>query len=918
MKLKMILAIFLLPTLMYGQQEAANWYFGIGAGLSFTSGEAVPLTNGVLNTIEGSASISDRNGNLLFYTDGSTVYNRNHQVMLNGSDLKGNVSSTQSAIIVPKPANPGFYYIFTVDKPDYFRVTNDPIEGVHFSEVDMSLDNGNGGLIASTKNTHLITYDPSDPVEKEFKSSEKISAVIAGDCVSYWVVTQFTNKFYSFRVSSAGVNTNAVISTINNNFPPRINEQDLNVTAPGYMKISPNGNYLAAAYSGTSIGSPRSGGAKKTGKVFLYDFNDLSGRVSNEKLLLANAYPYGIEFSPESTKLYATSNNYNTEDVLQNGELYQFDLEATDIASSASLINSSRNVAGALQLAPNGKIYRAGYSTDGGFVRWNLMSVINEPEEDAANVNYRHNSLDISPKVVRLGLPPFVQSLFNTNFEYENICLGQTTEFTAGDASKYDAFIWEFGDGATSTASAPMHTYSATGTYTVSLTGIINGIPQDPVCEEVTIFEIPNVPSDFILKQCDVQDSDPTDGIATFNLQLAKEELSQGQSGIQLFFYGSEADAIADVNNELALDNIYRNNAPNEEVFVKISGFGSNCYDIKSFRLQTTESVDLSLETATGCDLGDGTAEYNLGTIAENAGNDLGLNSDVQLSFHTSEDDAILGTNALPDNYVTSPKTLYIRADANNICYGFGSIELEMTGFPAVQSLMNLNGCAADFPVILGNDLDLANPDEFDYTWSTGETGRTIEVNDSGSYSLCLTLKESGCGRSINFNVEKFEAPEISEIEISNNGSENDLLIFTNSTDEYTVYALDNINGPYQSNPEFRGVPGGQHTLYIKNSMGCATGEMQVSLYGHPPFFTPNNDGSNDLWRPYDISEPGFKFQKIIIYDRYGKIVAMLPKETKGWDGNFNSRPMPADDYWFEVSLENGKIFKGHFSLIRE
>ena len=102
MKLKVILAIFLLPTLMYGQQEAANWYFGVGAGLSFTSGEAVPLTNGVLNTIEGSASISDRNGNLLFYTDGSTVYNRNHQVMLNGSDLKGNVSSTQSAIIVPR------------------------------------------------------------------------------------------------------------------------------------------------------------------------------------------------------------------------------------------------------------------------------------------------------------------------------------------------------------------------------------------------------------------------------------------------------------------------------------------------------------------------------------------------------------------------------------------------------------------------------------------------------------------------------------------------------------------------------------------------------------------------------------------------------------------------------------------------
>lgn len=918
MKLKVILALFLLPTFIYSQQEAANWYFGVGAGLSFTSGEAVPLTNGVLNTVEGSASISDRNGNLLFYTDGSTVYNRNHEVMLNGNDLKGNVSSTQSAIIVPKPANPGFYYIFTVDKPDYFRVTNDPIEGVHFSEVDMNMDNGNGGIILSSKNTHLVTYDPSDPLEKEFKSSEKISAVIAGDCVSYWVVTQFTNKFYSFRVSAAGVNTSPVVSTINNNFPPRINEQDLNVTAPGYLKISPDGKLMAAAYSGTSIGSPRSGGAKKTGKVFLYDFNDLNGRVSNEKLLLANAYPYGVEFSPESSKLYATSNNYNTEDVLQNGELYQFDLEATDIAGSATLINSSRNVAGALQLAPNGKIYRAGYSTDGGFVRWNLLSVIHNPEEDAADVDYRHNSLDISPKVVRLGLPPFVQSLFNSNFEYENSCLGQVTEFTAGDAAKYDSFLWEFGDGATSTAASPAHNYNAAGTYTVSLTGIINGIPQDPVCEEVTIFEIPKVPSGFALKQCDVQDSDPTDGIATFNLQLAKEELAQGQSGIQLYFYGSEADAISDVNNELTLDDIYRNAIPNEEIFVKISGFGSDCYDIGSFRLQTTESVDLTLDSANGCDLGDGTAAYDLASIAANARIDQGLSANVELSFHTSEDDAILGSNALPADYITTPKTLYIRADADNICYGFGSIELEMISFPAVQSLLRMDGCAADFPLTLGEDLDLSNPDAFNYLWSTGETGKTIKVIDAGIYSLELTLRESGCRRSIDFNIEKYEAPQISEIGIVNNGSENDLTIYTNSEVENTVYALDDINGPYQSNPVFRGVPGGQHTVYVRNSRGCATGEMLVSLYGHPPFFTPNNDGSNDLWRPYDISEPGFKFQKIIIFDRYGKIVAMLPRETKGWDGEFNGKPMPADDYWFEVKLENGRTFKGHFSLIRE
>ena len=917
MKLKAFLILSLFPLFLFSQEEASNWYFGDGAGLSFSSGNAVALNDGKLQTIEGCASISDRTGKLLFYTDGSIVYDRNHQVMQNGTGLKGNVSSTQSAIIVPKPANPGFYYIFTVDKPDYFRITNDSIEGVHFSEVDMSLNNGNGGIVAGVKNIHLVTYNPGDALENEFKSSEKISSVIAGDCVSYWVVTQFTNKFYSFRVTSSGVNTSPVVSTINNNFRPLINDQDLNITAPGYMKISPDGKLLAAAYSGTSIGSPRSGGAKKTGKIFLYDFDDLTGRVSNEKLLLANAYPYGIEFSPESKKLYATSNTYNADDILQSGELYQFDLESANIEASIETVNSSRNVAGALQLAPNGKIYRAGYPTDGGFVTWEKMSVINNPEEDGNAINYSHNSVSVAPRSVKLGLPPFVQSLFNTNFEYDNICLGDVTTFSISGDSNYDSLMWDFGDGSTSTQDSPAHTYIASGTYTVSLTKVINGIPQDPVCEEITIFDIPNVPTGYVLKQCDVQDSNSTDGIAEFNLQLAKEELAAGNSGLQLYFYEDRQSAENDLNNQNSLNDIYRNKTPNQEIFVKISGFGSDCYDIASIRLQTTESVDLSLAPATGCDIGDGKAQYNLGTIEENAIAALGLSTNVTLTFHENEDDAVLGRNPLPDSYISDPGTVYIRADSDNICYGFGTMELRITSFPAVQALREFSGCGSDFPLQLGNDINIANPEDYDFIWSTGETTQTIEVNEQGLYTLSLLLKESGCGRDLSFNVEKFEAPEITEINIKNSGSDNEITITTNSMDDTTLFALDNIGGPYQSNPVFREVPGGSHTIYVKNEQACEVSEMSISLYGHPEFFTPNNDGYNDIWRPYDIPEPGYGIKGILIFDRYGKLLVQLPANTKGWDGNFNGNPMPSNDYWFEVRLDNGQIFKGHFSLVR-
>jgi hypothetical protein len=128
---------------LYAQQEAANWYFGENAGIRFDSaaGTVTAVNGGQLNTREGCSSISDANGNLLFYSDGTTVWNRNNVAMPNGTNLFGNSSSTQSAIIVAKPQDPDTYYIFTVDTAfpqgsvDY---------GLNYSEVDMTLDGGLG------------------------------------------------------------------------------------------------------------------------------------------------------------------------------------------------------------------------------------------------------------------------------------------------------------------------------------------------------------------------------------------------------------------------------------------------------------------------------------------------------------------------------------------------------------------------------------------------------------------------------------------------------------------------------------------------------------------------------------------------------------------------------------------------------
>ena len=161
---------------VFAQRQASNWYFGYGAGIQFdlATNSTNSVNNGQLFTNEGCSSISDEDGNLLFYTDGTTVWNKQHTIMTNGIGLYGDNSSAQSAIIVPKPDDPNIYYIFTVDT----SVGDlDPDNGFNYSVVDMTLDGGLGAV--TSKNVNLLQL-----------CSEKLTAVLK-DCItkSIWVIT---------------------------------------------------------------------------------------------------------------------------------------------------------------------------------------------------------------------------------------------------------------------------------------------------------------------------------------------------------------------------------------------------------------------------------------------------------------------------------------------------------------------------------------------------------------------------------------------------------------------------------------------------------------------------------------------------------------------------------------------------------
>ena len=90
-----------------------------------------------------------------------------------------------------------------------------------------------------------------------------------------------------------------------------------------------------------------------------------------------------------------------------------------------------------------------------------------------------------------------------------------------------------------------------------------------------------------------------------------------------------------------------------------------------------------------------------------------------------------------------------------------------------------------------------------------------------------------------------------------------------------------------------------------------------------PNYFTPNNDGIHDYWKVESIEEEPYIISTVMIYDRFGKMVANLDSASKGWDGNFNGKRLPETDYWFSVVLvnkEDANVHEewwGHFSLIR-
>jgi hypothetical protein len=386
---KLITSLFIFSSLFcLSQKQGAIWYFGDHAGLDLSNSMATPLVNGATynagtNGSEGTAVLSDSAGNLLFYTNGQYAWNRNHQIMPNGDSLLGNISSTQSAIIVPKPGSSRYFYIFTID--DF---NNDNLKyGFRYSVVDICLDGGFGDILASEKNIKLL-----DTV------AEKITAVRHANGLDYWIIVHkyFSNAFYSYHLSPSGI-VDTSISYIGSTHPGLM----VGVGgAIGELKASPDGNKLAIV-NGQS--------APNIAEYFNYNRN--TGIVSDCVSVQTNSnYSYyGVSFSPDNSKLYISC-------WLNNNGIYQFDLNAgggNPDSVKASKTQVTNLTCYAMQLAMNGKIYISRAGNPG------YVSVINYPDNPGLSCGFKDSAIYLNGKTCSLGLPNFIDSYDYSNTTYD-------------------------------------------------------------------------------------------------------------------------------------------------------------------------------------------------------------------------------------------------------------------------------------------------------------------------------------------------------------------------------------------------------------------------------------------------------------------------------------------------------------------
>jgi gliding motility-associated-like protein len=261
-------------------------------------------------------------------------------------------------------------------------------------------------------------------------------------------------------------------------------------------------------------------------------------------------------------------------------------------------------------------------------------------------------------------------------------------------------------------------------------------------------------------------------------------------------------------------------------------------------------------------------------------------------------------------NLTTGNNTFFIRITSTNGCHQIVKLTFSLVSNPIIP----INNIV---PICENTAISINAGSGFNsYIWSTGSNSQSISISQAGNYSVTVT-KSYGttiCSSTKNFAVVLSNVATITNIETQDWTDYENIITVNTSSNSYGNYefSIDGIN--YQDSNVFSGLISGAYTVYVRDKNGCGIAKDEIFLLMYPKFFTPNGDGYNDTWAiKFSHIEPNLK---VDIFDRYGKLLKKL-NNTNSWDGNYNGNELPSTDYWFVVTRENGKEYRGHFTMKR-
>lgn len=875
------------PTRSYAQGLSANWFFGQQAGLTFNGAGPASMVGSSMIAAEGCTAMSNPSGDLLFYTDGITVWNALHQPMAGGTGLLSASSSTMAATVVPKPCSTTEYYLFTV--PDQLDMS----VGLRFSIIDMSLASGLGSVTTS----NVLLFQPS---------TERVCAIRHANGQDVWILAHAwgSDAFHAYLISSAGVNPTPVISNVGSVHTGNA------WNSAGYMKGSPDGTKVAVA-----IGID--------GVIELFSFDNTSGVISQpvQVTLPGIQQAYSLEFSPNSNLLYATNADSGT----FVRRLYQLPLDqgwnSAAIQSGTTMVGATGSQPGvtpeAIQAGPDGRIYV------GNRMRSWLGAVLS-PNTPGAACNYVDSVVTIGGTCYG-GLPNFVNDhALQASFNATGFCLGTQTTFQAAAWLNPDSVHWSFGDGTASTVDPVSHTYSQAGAYSVTLTTWSGG-SAELFTRTITILPSANGPflgADTMVCAAGQWILDATtpcaaylwhDGstLPTFNVSgpgtyWVTVDGPCGVASDTLTVAWGNAAAVIDLGNDTtlcsgasltlsvnSLNVLWSTGSAIPSIIVNDAG--TYWVDVTTACGNVSDTIVVQYTTPPALDLGADTTLCDMASWTLDA-----TSTSATYLWHD-------GSN-LPTFNVSGPGTYWVTVDGP--CGTFSdTVHVELDNALVIDLGNDTTLCA-------GTPLTLS-VNSTDVLWSTGSTSASILVSAAGTYWVEVA---GNCGSVADTIAVLYQAPPVVNLGPDTAICPGDTLVL--SVDD--AYPVEWSTGSFSS--QLHVVEPGTYVVQVHAGPCAANDAVTITLASCaipgiyvPNAFTPNGDGFNDLFQVVSLLKP--RDFVLRIFDRWGEVVFETEEIEGAWDGTSHGKPVPIGVYPYKIDFFPRfgfrREFFGHVSLVR-